>query len=195
MANDRAAHRDPLALAAGKLAGLSLQKRFKLQHIRGMRRALELYEEASTLARRVGQSDVEIGALAGVNFETDRRIARRKIARFVGLADPDCLVFTRGTTEALNLVAASHGDRRREQCDEQEDGDGGGREERPAPHDGLVDHRAGAAASRSMRLMFAFSSSESGSRTAVQRNPGSVGASRVGTGGWDWGLGAGDGCV
>jgi cysteine desulfurase/selenocysteine lyase len=35
--------------------------------------------------------------------------ARRKVARFVGLADPDCLVFTRGTTEALNLVAASWG--------------------------------------------------------------------------------------
>ena len=35
--------------------------------------------------------------------------ARRKVARFVGLADPECLVFTRGTTEALNLVASSWG--------------------------------------------------------------------------------------
>ena len=35
--------------------------------------------------------------------------ARKRIARFVGLVDPDCLVFTRGTTEALNLVATAWG--------------------------------------------------------------------------------------
>jgi cysteine desulfurase/selenocysteine lyase len=35
--------------------------------------------------------------------------ARARIARFVGLADPDCLIFTRGTTEALNMVAAAWG--------------------------------------------------------------------------------------
>ena len=35
--------------------------------------------------------------------------ARRRIARFVGVADADCLVFTRGTTEAINLVATSWG--------------------------------------------------------------------------------------
>jgi cysteine desulfurase/selenocysteine lyase len=35
--------------------------------------------------------------------------ARRRVARFLGLEDPDCLVFTRGTTEALNLVASSWG--------------------------------------------------------------------------------------
>jgi len=35
--------------------------------------------------------------------------ARNRIARFVGLADADCLIFTRGTTEALNLVATSWG--------------------------------------------------------------------------------------
>ena len=35
--------------------------------------------------------------------------ARQRIARFVGVADADCLVFTRGTTEALNLVATSWG--------------------------------------------------------------------------------------
>lgn len=35
--------------------------------------------------------------------------ARRRIARFVGVADSDCLVFTRGTTEAINLVATSWG--------------------------------------------------------------------------------------
>jgi cysteine desulfurase/selenocysteine lyase len=41
---------------------------------------------------------------------TDRyHEARARIARFVGLRDADALIFTRGTTEALNLVAASWG--------------------------------------------------------------------------------------
>jgi cysteine desulfurase/selenocysteine lyase len=35
--------------------------------------------------------------------------ARERIARFVGLADADCLIFTRGTTESLNMVAAAWG--------------------------------------------------------------------------------------
>jgi len=35
--------------------------------------------------------------------------ARLDIARFLGAKDPDTLVFTRGTTEALNLVAGSWG--------------------------------------------------------------------------------------
>lgn len=35
--------------------------------------------------------------------------ARATIARFVGCADSDCVIFTRGTTEAMNLVASSWG--------------------------------------------------------------------------------------
>ena len=35
--------------------------------------------------------------------------ARVAVARFVGLRDADCLIFTRGTTEALNLVATAWG--------------------------------------------------------------------------------------
>jgi cysteine desulfurase/selenocysteine lyase len=35
--------------------------------------------------------------------------ARRDIARFLGASDSDCLIFTRGTTEAINLVASSWG--------------------------------------------------------------------------------------
>jgi cysteine desulfurase/selenocysteine lyase len=35
--------------------------------------------------------------------------ARAALARFLGVADADCLVFTRGTTEAMNLVASSWG--------------------------------------------------------------------------------------
>jgi cysteine desulfurase/selenocysteine lyase len=41
---------------------------------------------------------------------TDRyHAARERVARFVGVADADCLIFTRGTTEALNLVATAWG--------------------------------------------------------------------------------------
>jgi cysteine desulfurase/selenocysteine lyase len=35
--------------------------------------------------------------------------ARVRIARFLGVQDPDCLIFTRGTTEALNLVVGAWG--------------------------------------------------------------------------------------
>ena len=35
--------------------------------------------------------------------------ARTTIARFLGMRDADCLIFTRGTTEALNLVATAWG--------------------------------------------------------------------------------------
>lgn len=35
--------------------------------------------------------------------------ARERIARFLGVADPSCLIFTRGTTEGLNLVAQTWG--------------------------------------------------------------------------------------
>jgi cysteine desulfurase / selenocysteine lyase len=35
--------------------------------------------------------------------------ARTTLARFLGVADSDCLIFTRGTTEGLNLVATSWG--------------------------------------------------------------------------------------
>lgn len=35
--------------------------------------------------------------------------ARETIARFLGVKDPACLIFTRGTTESINLVASSWG--------------------------------------------------------------------------------------
>jgi cysteine desulfurase/selenocysteine lyase len=41
---------------------------------------------------------------------TDRyHAARARVAGFLGAADADCLIFTRGTTEALNLVATAWG--------------------------------------------------------------------------------------
>ena len=35
--------------------------------------------------------------------------SRERVARFLGVADADCLLFTRGTTEGINLVASSWG--------------------------------------------------------------------------------------
>jgi cysteine desulfurase/selenocysteine lyase len=50
------------------------------------------------------------GAYALSVLATERyHAARQRIARFLGVRDSDCLIFTRGTTESLNLVAASWG--------------------------------------------------------------------------------------
>ena len=35
--------------------------------------------------------------------------ARERVARFIGVRDPSCVIFTRGTTESLNLVATAWG--------------------------------------------------------------------------------------
>ena len=50
------------------------------------------------------------GAYALSARATDRyHAARERIARFLGVSDADCLIFTRGTTESLNLVATAWG--------------------------------------------------------------------------------------
>ncbi|MBW8769181.1 MAG: cysteine desulfurase [Gemmatimonadetes bacterium] len=50
------------------------------------------------------------GAYALSARATDRyHAARGRVAQFLGASDADCLVFTRGTTESLNLVASAWG--------------------------------------------------------------------------------------
>ena len=50
------------------------------------------------------------GAYALSARATERyHAARERVARFVGVRDSACLIFTRGTTESLNLVASSWG--------------------------------------------------------------------------------------
>jgi cysteine desulfurase/selenocysteine lyase len=50
------------------------------------------------------------GAYALSVVATDRyHAARQQIAGFLGVADASCLIFTRGTTESLNLVASAWG--------------------------------------------------------------------------------------
>jgi cysteine desulfurase / selenocysteine lyase len=62
----------------------------------------EFYETANANPHR--------GAYALSVAATERyHAARQTVARFLGAADPDCLIFTRGTTESLNLVASTWG--------------------------------------------------------------------------------------
>ena len=50
------------------------------------------------------------GAYALSVEATDRYdAARKRLASFVGLGDADCLIFTRGTTESINLVVTAYG--------------------------------------------------------------------------------------
>jgi cysteine desulfurase/selenocysteine lyase len=44
--------------------------------------------------------------------------ARDRVAKFLGIADSDCLIFTRGTTESINLVASTWGRQNVERDDE-----------------------------------------------------------------------------
>lgn len=50
------------------------------------------------------------GAYALSVRATDRyHESRARVARFLGVTDPDCLIFTRGTTESINMVASAWG--------------------------------------------------------------------------------------
>lgn len=62
----------------------------------------DFYEQANANPHR--------GAYALSATATDRyHDARATMARFVGARDADCLLFTRGTTEAMNVVASTWG--------------------------------------------------------------------------------------
>ena len=59
---------------------------------------------------RADNANPHRGAYALSARATDRyHAARERVARFLGASDADCLVFTRGTTESLNLVATAWG--------------------------------------------------------------------------------------
>jgi cysteine desulfurase/selenocysteine lyase len=63
---------------------------------------VDFYETANANPHR--------GAYALSVLATERYTqARERVARFLGVGDPDCLIFTRGTTEGLNLVAGAWG--------------------------------------------------------------------------------------
>jgi len=59
------------------------------------------------------------GAYALSVLATERyQVARETLAKFLGIADADCLIFTRGTTESINLVASAWGRENVQQGDE-----------------------------------------------------------------------------
>ena len=66
--------------------------------------------DAITEFYETGNANPHRGAYALSVEATDRYDgARKRVAKFVGLGDSDCLIFTRGTTESINLVAGSYG--------------------------------------------------------------------------------------
>jgi cysteine desulfurase/selenocysteine lyase len=63
---------------------------------------LDFYETSNANPHR--------GAYALSVLATERyQAARETLAKFLGIADADCLIFTRGTTESINLVASAWG--------------------------------------------------------------------------------------
>ncbi|HET7457476.1 MAG TPA: SufS family cysteine desulfurase [Gemmatimonadaceae bacterium] len=65
--------------------------------------AIRRYYETSNANPHRGAYDLSVRATEAYHA------ARERVARFLGVADASCLIFTRGTTEALNLVASSWG--------------------------------------------------------------------------------------
>jgi cysteine desulfurase/selenocysteine lyase len=75
--------------------------------------------EAVTDFYETSNANPHRGAYALSVEATDRYdAARKRVARFVGLSDPDCLIFTRGTTESINLVASAYGRANVQESDE-----------------------------------------------------------------------------
>ncbi|MFN2601357.1 MAG: aminotransferase class V-fold PLP-dependent enzyme [Gemmatimonadaceae bacterium] len=72
---------------------------------------LDFYETSNANPHR--------GAYALSVLATERyQAARETLAKFLGIADADCFIFTRGTTESINLVASSWGRENVQQGDE-----------------------------------------------------------------------------
>ena len=65
--------------------------------------AMRRYYETANANPHRGAYDLSVRATEAYHA------ARARIARFLGVADSDCLIFTRGTTEAINLVATAWG--------------------------------------------------------------------------------------
>ena len=105
-------HRTDFPLLAEEPALVYLDSAATSQKPRAVIEAIsDLYEHDNANPHR--------GAYALSVRATERyHSARERIARFLGVRDASCLIFTRGTTESLNLVASSWGRRRVEDGDE-----------------------------------------------------------------------------
>lgn len=71
--------------------------------------------EAITRMYETTKANVHRGVHTLSQEATDlQEASRRRIQRYINAAEPEEIIFTRGTTEAINLVAASYGQRFRD---------------------------------------------------------------------------------
>ena len=97
------APRDAFPLLAGDPALHYLDSAATAQKPRVVLDALRDYYETANANPHRGAYRLSVAATDAYHA------ARARVARFVGLADADCLLFVRGTTEAMNLVTGSWG--------------------------------------------------------------------------------------
>ena len=103
MASHRLNRRGDFPLLAANPALHYLDSAASAQKPRQVLDALRKYYETSYANPHRGAYALSVEA-------TERyHAARRTVARFVGVRDPDTVIFTRGTTEALNLLATAWG--------------------------------------------------------------------------------------
>jgi cysteine desulfurase/selenocysteine lyase len=95
--------RDDFPLLAARPGLVYLDSAATSQKPRAVLDAMREFYETSNANPHRGAYALSVAA-------TERyQTARETVARFIGVADPDCLIFTRGTTESLNLVASTWG--------------------------------------------------------------------------------------
>jgi cysteine desulfurase/selenocysteine lyase len=98
-----AAPRSDFPLLAADLGLHYLDSAATSQKPRAVLDAIRAYYETSNANPHRGAYALSVRATEAYH------VARERVARFVGAADPACLVFTRGTTESLNLAASAWG--------------------------------------------------------------------------------------
>jgi cysteine desulfurase/selenocysteine lyase len=97
------APRDAFPLLAGDPALHYLDSAATAQKPRAVLDALRAYYETANANPHRGAYQLSVAATDAYHA------ARERVARFVGARDAECLLFVRGTTEAMNLVAGSWG--------------------------------------------------------------------------------------
>jgi cysteine desulfurase/selenocysteine lyase len=95
--------RDDFPLLAARPGLVYLDSAATSQKPRAVLDAMREFYETSNANPHRGAYALSVAA-------TERyHAARITVAHFLGVGDPDCLIFTRGTTESLNLVASTWG--------------------------------------------------------------------------------------
>jgi len=118
-AEDKRAGRPPFEIPMTTLAALAPRSDFPLL---ATNPAMHYLDSAATSQKPAAVLDALRGFYETANANPHRGAyalsaaatdayhdARATVARFLGVADADCVIFTRGTTESMNLVASSWG--------------------------------------------------------------------------------------